>query len=153
MNAYYDPEDRQSLIDSIERERGEQIVLDCCYNDRRRSTQDLQPAAEIEAAGAGVGVNGHASADTARTDTRTALRAALDRSMLSWEPWTAPVKPVGETLYLHIDDTPTGTGLAFTICGDSSYLAPEQLEQCAHMIEDVLVRAALDLGSALPAPR
>lgn len=153
MNAYYDPEDRQSLIDSIDRERGQQVVLDCCYNDRRRSVQDLKPGADSAADGIAAGVNGHDSADLAKNGTRSALRAALERSVLHWEPWTAPTKPFGETLYLHIDDSTTGPELVFTVCGDTSYLAVDQIEECAHMIEDVLVQAALDPGASLAAPR
>lgn len=142
MNAYYDPEDRQTLIEAVERERGQRIVLDCCYNDRRRSAQDLKPATPGAA-------NGH----TPPLPTGGALRAALERSVLRWEPWTAPTKPVGETLYVHIDDAPAGPALVFTICGDATYLAPEQIEQCAHMIEDALVRAALDADAPLGPPR
>jgi hypothetical protein len=144
MNAYYDPEDRQLLVDSIESERGRQIVLDCCYNDRRRSAQDLRPA-----------VPGAEDTPSAMdgADVRSDLRAASERSVLRWELWTAPTKPVGETLYVHIDDAPTGSALAFTVTADSTYLAPEQIEECARMIEDVLVQAALDLGAPLPAPR
>lgn len=148
MNAYYDPEDRQSLLDSIQRERGEQLILDCCYNDRRRSAQDLKPAAD-----SAVGMNGsggHPSAERAKSATRAALREALTRSTLRWEPWTAPTKPFGETLYLHIDDAPTAPALTFAVTGDSSYLAPERFEECAHLIEDVLVQAALDPGAAMP---
>lgn len=150
MNAYYDPEDRQSLLDSVENERGEQIVLDCCYNDRRRSAQDLKPATDTGAEPA-AGVNGRTSADRARTATRTDLRAALERSVLRWEPWTAPTKPVGETLYMHIDDAAAGPELLLSICGDNSYLDATQIEECAHTIEDVLVQAALDPGASLPA--
>lgn len=130
MNAYYDPEDRQSLIDSIGRERGAAIILDCCYNDRRRE--------------------GLAPPEPAKPVTASDLHAALERSVLRWEPWTAPTSPEGETLYLHIDDAPSGSGLVFTVCGDTVYLAPSQIEECAHMVEDVLVRAALDPGAALP---
>ena len=139
MNAYYDPEDRQTLIDTIERERGRPIILDCCYNDRRRSAQDLKPAtADVS--------------DTSVPDVIT-LHTARDRSVLHWDPWTAPTKPFGETLYLHVDDAPTGPALVFTICGDASYLAPAQIEECAHIIEDVLVRSALDLDASLPTLR
>jgi predicted RNA-binding Zn ribbon-like protein len=140
MNAYYDPEDRQDLIDSIGRERGQAIVLDCCYNDRRRSVQDLKPGGAVEAA------------DASALDV-TGLREALDRSVLRWHPWTAPTKPAGETLYLHVDDALTGPALVFTVCGDATYLSPTQVEECAHTIEDVLVQAALDLGAFLPARR
>jgi hypothetical protein len=139
MNAYYDPEDRQGLIDSIERERGQAIVLDCCYNDRRRSAQDLKPGAP--------------EASEASALDGTALREALERSALRWDPWTAPTKPYGETLYLHVDDASSGPALVFTVCGDATYLAPAQVEECARMIEDVLVKAALDRGAFLPAPR
>lgn len=144
MNAYYDPEDRQALMDLVERERGQRIFLDCCYNDRRRSAQDLKPSAP-DAAG------GFMSRSVATGAAGGALRAALERSVLRWERWTAPAKPVGETLYMHIDDAPTGPALVFTICGDATYLAPEQIEECAHMIEDVLIGAALDVGAPLPA--
>lgn len=149
MNAYYNPEERQSLIESVERERGEPVVLDCCYNDRRRSPQDLKPAADGVPNLTG-GENASAPADPPEPVTRATLRAALDRSVLRWEPWTAPTSPVGETLYLHIDDTPNGQGLVFTVCGDTAYLAPADIEHCAHMIEDVLVQAALDSGAPIP---
>lgn len=144
MNAYYDPEDRQALIETVERERGQEIALDCCYNDRRRSAQDLKPAAAT-----GNGYASQGSAAAANTDPR----AVLERSVLRWEPWTAPTKPEGETFYLHIDDAPTGEALVFTLCGDTSYLAAAQIEQCARMIEGLLVRAALDVGAPIPALR
>ncbi len=122
-NAYYDPVDRQSLIDSAGRERGEAIILDCCYNDRRREgSGPAQPASLV---------------------TPAALRELADRSVLRWEPWTALTVPEGETLYLHIDDTPDGRGLSFTVCADTAYLAPGEVEECARMIEDVLVQAAV----------
>lgn len=143
MNAYYDPEDRQALIEAVGRERGQEIVLDCCYNDRRRSAQDLKsPTANG---------NGHKSPLPAAGAANTDPRAALESSVLRWEPWTAPTKPEGETFYLHIDDAPTGEALVFTICGDTSYLAAAQIERCAHLIEDVLVGAAFDLAAPLPA--
>lgn len=131
MNAYYDPEGRQLLLDSVERERGQPIVLDCCYNDRRRA----------------------GSTGTASSNKHTDLHSALERSVLRWEPWTAPTKPAGETFYVHVDDAPTGSALVFTVCGDTAYLAAAQIEQCARMIEDTLVRAALDVGTPLPALR
>jgi hypothetical protein len=140
MNAYYDPDDRQDLIDSIGRERGQAIALDCCYNDRRRSAQGLKPGGAVDASGA-------SALDV------TTLREAVEHSVLRWDPWTAPTKPAGETLYLHVDDAPSGPALVFTVCGDATYLSPTQVEECAHMIEDVLVQAALDLGAFLPARR
>jgi hypothetical protein len=133
-NAYYDPEERHNMISAIERERGRRIVLDCCYNDRRRGAR-IPESGDPATIGA----------------TRAEFRAALDRSRLHWEPWTVPTIPEEETLYLHVDDVPGG--LVFTLCGDTAYVAPTEFEMSAHMIEDVLVRAALDPDTALGVPR
>jgi len=126
MNAYYHPVERQSLIEALERDRGETIALDCCYNDRRRGTQG--------------------SPDGGGEPDPAALREAVGAGVMRWEPWSAPTVPVGESLYVHVDDEP-GL-LLFTLCGDSAYLAAEDFELCARTIEEVLVAAAL--GSRFP---
>ncbi len=127
MNAYYDPLERQALVEEFVHEPGPRpIVFDCCYNDRRRAMPDERSAPV----------------------TLGEVYSALSRSRLRWEPWTAPTVPVGETLYLHVDDAPTGEGIEFTVCADPDYLSPADVEDCGRTIESVLVRAASAAGTA-----
>jgi Condensation domain len=125
--AYYDPRQRHELHMAVSRERGEEIVVDCYYNDRRR----LMPEP----------LDAPPSADR--------LDEAVGRGRLRWEKWPMPLPPQGETLYLHIGDSPEG--VEFTLCGDPLRLAPEQLEACARRIEGLLVAAALDPHAPLAA--
>ncbi len=114
--AYHDPDDRVALLAEVSRERGEQVRIDCYYNDRRKNRAP-RPA-----------------------QSTSDIRAAVADSSLRWEEWLFDT-PADETLYLHVDDTPDA--LEFTLCGDAAHLAPEDLETCARDVERVLTDAAL----------
>lgn len=136
-NSYFDPDGRQELYDAIGAERGEKIMLDCCYNDRRRGRTEPLPAS--------VGETAPAPADPAEQGAPpdpADLPGAVDRGHLQWEPWHAATAPVGETLYVHVDAAPES--VVFTVCGDIGFLSAPVLEECARTIEAVLVEAALD---------
>jgi hypothetical protein len=132
-NSYYDPLGRQELFDTISAERGRTLTVDCCYNDRRRGRPG--PAGDAAADGPG-------RPDRAEPPDPADLPGAVDRGRLSWEEWTSPTTPVGETLYVHVDDGPGS--VVFTVCGDTGFLSAAGLEECARMIEAVLVEAAAD---------
>lgn len=114
-NAYYDPVARHELFTAVGRDRGEPVTVDCFYNDRRRHRDAALPVAPAD------------------------VRAALADSRLRWEPWEFGT-PVGETLYLHIDDSPGS--IDFTLCGNADHVAPDDLETCVRELEQTLVDAA-----------
>jgi hypothetical protein len=118
-NAYYDPVGRHELITAVGRDRGEPVTVDCFYNDRRRRRG--RPG------------------DDGPPPSAEDLRAALDRGRLTWQPWEFGT-PVGETLYLHIDDSPGS--IDFTLCGDADHVEPAALESCVRGLEEILVDAA-----------
>jgi hypothetical protein len=123
--AYYDPARLSELIDEVSRERGEQIDLNCYFNDRRIGLPD--------------GMEGPAP-------TPDELDAALPLSSFEWE--RKEDSPF-ERLFLHIDHSLDSAH--FVICADTHYVSPADMQACVREMETVAVAAAFDPAvKALP---
>jgi hypothetical protein len=117
-HAYYDPYRRQELIARMSAERGEELDLDCSFNDRRLKPRDESgPAPSPEQ-----------------------IRAALPESYFEWRYKQDRVE--FNRLFVSIDDEPDT--MATTVTADIHHIAPEAVEACVRQMEEVAVAAALD---------
>jgi Condensation domain len=112
--SYYDPRARDELVAAVSKERGEHVDIDCFVNDRRalmdEPTGDLpEPAA---------------------------VRAALDRSELTWG-WQSATP--GNNLFLHINGVPDTVN--YELCANTRHISPASLEAFLRGMESVLVEA------------
>lgn len=116
-HAYYDPVRMAELVARVSRERGEQIDLECYFNDRRLAGGGEHSPAVTP---------GQLSA--ARTGTRFRWRPGSDRPF--------------ERLAVHVEDLPDRVGV--TCYADTRFLAPADLVALVHGMEEVAVDAAFD---------
>lgn len=116
-NAYYDPVELWALIDQINRERGEEIQLECYYNDRRGSKAQISSG----------------PAPTARE-----IRDALALSRLQWK---SKRDETDAMCFLHMNVV--AEALDYTLRGDTHYVSPAGLEAMARDLEMAIVNAAL----------
>jgi hypothetical protein len=121
LNAYYDPQHRAALVESINAERGEDIDLQCYFNDRRDPMGD--PVTDT-------------------TPTAQEIADALPASRLSWGPHTEIPQP---KLYLDVNDAEGG--VEFTMMADTHYVSPADMEAIVRTLESVVVEAALDANT------
>ncbi len=119
-NAYYDPVRWQELIAAVSSERGEQIDLSCCVNDRRALAGQV---------------------DAGRPPTASDLRAAL----LSRLTWGYQRDRPSQRLFLHLNGVPEAN---YELCADTHFVSPTDMEECLRQMESVTVSAALG-GAAL----
>jgi hypothetical protein len=114
-HAYYDPRERAGLIARVSRERGEELDLNCFFNDRRMNppTGEVPEAADVE--------------------------AAAGTSTFGWR--TRTDKP-SERLFVNVEESAHDVHLTAWI--DTHYLAPADLEAVLREMEVVAVAAALD---------
>jgi hypothetical protein len=120
MNAYYDPDQRDRLIATVERERGEEIDLSCFFNHRTRPQAQEPPTADDDE-----------------------LRDALGRGELTWD---APPVKRNERLFLSIDDRPDR--MDYSVGVDTRFLSLADTEALVRGMESLLVRTALALPEA-----
>jgi hypothetical protein len=115
-NAYYDPLALDEIYAAVDRDRAEDVDVDCFFNDRRRvARHDELPV-------------------PAPADVREALPAStlrLDRELERFD----------HRLFVHVNDVP-GT-LDWTVCADSHHLSPAGAEALLTGMERALVEAAL----------
>ena len=120
-HAYYHPGRMAELVARVGRERGEEIDLDCYFNDRRVRYGDQN---------GGLAAPAPAPAE---------LTAALAETTFRWEQWSD--KPF-ESLFVHIEDVPDR--IAALVYGDTHRVPPADLETWVRGMEEVAVAAALD---------
>lgn len=127
-NAYYDPYEQDEVIDRIQADRGQEVDLDCFYNDRRNPDRDE-------------------SADPIATPEE--IRAALPLSTMSWPDEIGLPR---RSLYLHVDD-PDGA-IEFNLSVDRRFFSRPDAESVARAFEAVAVESALDPSAltAIPTP-
>jgi hypothetical protein len=127
--AYYDPADRDRLLDEVAARRGEPLDISWCLNDRR---------AMIGPADVGV-------------PTAEELTRALPHTRLYWDR----KEPASDgALFLHVDSHPVlvdRQGLAeglpavyMQIWADTRHFTLDQVEALAREMEEVVVAAARD---------
>jgi hypothetical protein len=124
-NAYYDPVRAAELVERVGRERGEELDIECYYNDRRLS-QAQSPAAD--------------------PPTPAEVRAALPATASSHEPLT---RRGCERLFAAVEEVPGSFRL--TLEADTWYVSREAMLACARAMERIAVAAALDPVAA-PGP-
>jgi hypothetical protein len=126
--AYYDPYRREDLIDRVNRERGEEVDLECTFNDRRLKPRD----------------------ETGPLPTPAQIRAALPGGSFEWTH-RQDERPF-DKLYVNVDDEPDTVQL--TLVTDVHHVSPEQVEACVRGMEELAVAAALDPATRtlVPAP-
>jgi hypothetical protein len=115
--AYYDPHSLDALVARISAERGDDVDIACFFNDRRVARDEVIDEAPSAAA----------------------LRAAQQRSSFRWarqqdEPF--------ERLFLHVENVPDVVRL--TICADTHYVSPADMQACVRGMETLTIAAALD---------
>jgi hypothetical protein len=128
-HAYHDPPQREELIERVKVERGEEVDLECAFNDRRLTHRlDAGPAPAPEQ-----------------------VRAALPDTVFEWTQ-QQDERPY-DKLYVYVDDVPETIQL--TVVTDTHYLAPGDVENCVRTMEQVAVEAALDPAArtGIPAGR
>ena len=121
-NAYFEPVKIRELVESVSKERGEEIDLGLVYNDRRMETPRAAPSS---AAGA---IAGPAE-----------LRAALPRTTMRWED---PSDEFLDLCHIHVFDSPDAVNV--TVIIDTHYVSPGDTEAFLREMEAVTVEAAFD---------
>jgi hypothetical protein len=125
-NAYHDPDLRESMMAQVNLERGEQVDIECAFNDRRlKPVEDGGPPPSAEQ-----------------------VRAALPDTAFQWLKGQDH-RPY-DRLYVYIDDVPDTVQL--TIATDLNYVSPEDLEACVRGMEELAVAAALDPATRVRPP-
>jgi hypothetical protein len=117
-HAYYDPAQLDELVARLSREQGEEIDINCYYNDRRMQAQ-----------------RDSAGPVPAERD----LRAALPRTALRWDP---PSDRPSERFFVHVDDEPGSVNIVMS--ADTRYISPGDMEACLRGMEEIAVAAATD---------
>ena len=128
-NAYYDPARMAELVERVGRERGEELDIQCYYNDRRLGQEDK------------------AIADP---PTAVDVRAALPATTFSHEPLT---RRRSERLFAAVEEAPGAFHL--TLEADTWHLSREAMVACARAMEETAVAALLryDAGTGRPPRR
>lgn len=125
-NAYYDPFALAELVQRVGRERGEELDIDCYYNDRR-----LNPDGEP--------VTGPHSAEE--------VRAALAQTSYQHFPLT---RRGCERLLAAVEEAPDTFQL--TLEADTRHLSRADMLALARAMEEVAVTAALDPAATTGVP-
>ncbi|WP_309111324.1 condensation domain-containing protein [Saccharothrix sp.] len=122
MRAYYDPDQLDRLIASLDAERGHPAAVTCRISDLRFSTR---PDAEELADGDPV--------------TEEQVRAELPRTFLSWD---GHLDAMPDQLFISVEDRPGTVHLQMVF--DMAVLTTDQVETMLHAVEEVAVEAAFD---------
>ncbi|HEX5405143.1 MAG TPA: condensation domain-containing protein [Pseudonocardiaceae bacterium] len=118
-HSYYDPFRMEEMLASVAAERGEEIDIDCYFNDRRRKFLNPPP---LE-----------------REPTRAEIEAARAATVLRWDE---PMELYDHTVFFHVNDIPDT--FDYLMCADTHRMPPAEMESMMLRIEDVLVAAVLD---------
>lgn len=116
-NAYYDPVLLDEIYRAVDVERGEDVDVDCFFNDRRRRAGHDEPGPVP-------------SADE--------VRAALPHSALRLD---RTLEHFDHRLFVHVNDVPESVD--WTVCADTHHLSPADAEALLVRMEAALVAAAL----------
>jgi hypothetical protein len=117
--SYFDPNQMAELVAKVSDERGEDVHVDVCFNDRRRAHMATPPLATMP--------------------TAAELAAARERSTVRWEP---PLDSYDHTAFFHVNDVPDA--FDYLLCADTHRLSPAEMESLVRCVEDVFVTAATE---------
>lgn len=115
-NAYYDPTGLDEIHAAVDRDRAEDVDVDCFFNDRRRAARH----------------------DELPVPTTADVREALPYSTLRLD---RELERFDHRLFVHVNDAPDA--LDWTVCADSHHLSPAGAEALLTGMERALVEAAL----------
>jgi hypothetical protein len=115
--AYYDSRQLEELAERVARERGEEVDIACFFNDRRVQRREDPPA----------------------VPTPDRLRSAQQRTTFRWarqqdEPF--------ERLFVHVEDS--ADSMVLSICADTHYVSPADMQACMRGMERLTIEAVLD---------
>jgi hypothetical protein len=110
--SYFDPDEMAELVASLGRERGADLHVDVCFNDRRRA--HLTP-----------------------TPTEIDLAAGREPGTMRWE---RPLDNYDHSVFFHVNDVPDC--FDFLLCADTHKVSPADMESMVRCVEDVFVSAA-----------
>jgi hypothetical protein len=110
--SYFDPDEMADLVTAIGRERGTDVHVDVCFNDRRRAHLIPTP-----------------------TDAQPA--AARPPGTVRWE---RPLDNYDHSLFFHVNDVPDS--FDYLLCADTRLVSPADMESMVRCVEDVFVSAA-----------
>ncbi|HEY0804596.1 MAG TPA: hypothetical protein VGD84_06010 [Pseudonocardiaceae bacterium] len=116
--SYFDPNQMAELVASIGQERGADVHVDVCFNDRRRAHLATPPL------------------DTMPTESE--LAAAREPGTVRWE---RPLDNYDHSVFFHVNDVPDA--FDYLLCADTHRLSPADMESMVRCVEDVFVAAAL----------
>jgi hypothetical protein len=117
-HAYFEPVKIRELLAAVSTERGEEIDLNCVFNDRRMATPR--------------GVEGPPPGPEE-------VRAALPCTTLKWEDQTDD--PTDEC-HIHVYDSPDSVNVMVQF--DTHYVSPDDVEAILRGMEAVSLKAAFD---------
>jgi hypothetical protein len=120
--SYFDPNEMAELVAEVGRERGADVHVDVCFNDRRRA---------------------HLTPTPVGMPTGSELAAARERSTVRWE---RPLDSYDHTVFFHINDVPDA--FDYLLCADTHRVSPADMESMVRCVEDVFLTAAFDPVSA-----
>ena len=116
--AYFDPVELDALLARVGEERGEEIDVDCVFNDRRTEAQRLV-------------------AD--KLPTPEQVQAALPRTTIRW---AQQLERTGERFFFHVNDMPDTVDV--WMCIDGRCLSHDDTEALLYGFEATTVEAAFD---------
>jgi hypothetical protein len=127
-HAYYDPVQREALIERVNRERGAKVDLECSFNDSRLTPAD----------------------DSGFPPKDSQIQAALERTTFEWTR-KQDHRPY-DKLYVNVEDR--ADTIALSVFTDVHHLASEDVEALVRSMEQVAVAGACHLGARteVPAP-
>lgn len=116
-NAYYDPRDLDEVGAHVDADRAEDVDVDCFYNDRRRTAVD----------------------EPGPAPDPLDVRAAAAGSGPAGGRW---LDRFDHRLFVTVDGA--ADAVLWTVCADTRYLSAADTEALPALMEDVLVRGALE---------
>jgi hypothetical protein len=117
LNAYFDRDDKNAMIDEISKERGEQVELTCFYNDRRAPEHRIP---------------------TGPPPTRERLSESRAETTLTWGPHSD--KP-WEPLFVNVNDVGPDM-VEILLQADTRCLSPDHMRAFLDHFETTLLTAA-----------
>jgi hypothetical protein len=126
-HAYFDPIGLARVIDEASRERGEEVDLECYYNDRRLGEDGEAPGGPPPAV--------------------DDVLAALPQTTLTGEPITTRAS---ERFFAAVEEAPDA--LRLVLEGDTRYLSRDALAAIAVAVEERAVAAARDASATTGVP-
>lgn len=115
--SYFDPDRMAELAARVGDERGADVGVDVCFNDRRRAHLATPPLVAMP--------------------TERELAVARELAAVRWE---RPLDDYDHSVFFHVNDVPDV--FDYLLCADTHRLSPADMESLVRCVEDVFVMAA-----------